>query len=172
MKQLPSLRTQTHNSTCNFVCLHVTKTSLVCVIWNHLAFYSKGNGIDALQVTNPEISCSCSPCTEVQCALLQVGDTISGQSLLLCPGQSVPARGHGHGPSSVSHTGLECAQPCEIYTVINGFSILNYSGDGLLGRGLREQGIEEESIFTVKGRIGTRKFIHENSDPLLNFLKA
>lgn len=84
----------------------------------------------------------------------------------------MPARGHGLGPSSVSHTGLERAQPLEIYRVINGFSILNYSGDGLLGRGLREQGIEGESRFSLKGRIGTRQFIHENSDPLLNFLKA
>lgn len=48
---------------------------------------------------------------------------------------------------------------------------MNYSGDGLLGRALREQGIEGESRFTVKGRIGTRQFIQENSDPLLNFLK-
>lgn len=84
----------------------------------------------------------------------------------------MPARGHGLSPSSVSHTGLGCAQPCEIYRVINGFSILNYSGDGLLGRGLREQGIEGESRFTVIGRIGRRQFIHENSDPRLNFLKA
>lgn len=84
----------------------------------------------------------------------------------------MPARGHGLGLSSVSHTELERPQPCEIYRVINGFSILNYSGDGLLGRALREQGIEGEGRFTVKGRIGTRQFIQENSDPLLNFLKA
>lgn len=154
---------------CVFTC---HKACLVSVIWNHHAFYSKGSHIDALQITNPEINCSCSPCTEVQCVLLQLRDTICGPSLLLCPGHFVPARGHGLGPSSVSHTGLEHAQPLEIYRVINGCSILNYSGDGLLGRGLREQGIEGESRFALKGRIGTRQFIHENSDPLLNFLKA
>lgn len=56
------------------------------------------------------------------------------------------------------------------FTVINGFSILNYSG--LLRRALREQEIEAGSRFTFKGRIGTRQFIGKNSDPLLNFLKA
>lgn len=147
------------------------KVSLVCVIWNHLAFYSKGNNIDALQITNPEINCGCKLAMR-SCMLSCRWEIPSIQNLLLCPGHSGPARGHGLGPSSVSHTGLQRAQPCEIYSVINGLSILNYSGDGLLGKGLREQGIEGESRFAVKGRIGTRQFIHENSDALLNFLKA
>lgn len=87
-------------------------------------------------------------------------------------GNSVPSEGHGRSLSRARHTGRERAQPCEIYTVIDGFSILNYSGDGLLRRALREQEIGAGKRFTVKGRMGTRQFIGENSDPLPNFLKA
>jgi len=95
-----------------------------------------------------------------------------GKACLPVQGNSVPSGGHGCSPSSERCTGEERAQPCKIYTVINGFSILNYSGDSLLRRGLREGKIEAGSRFTVKGRIGTRQLIGENSDPLLNFLKA
>lgn len=55
--------------------------------------------------------------------------------------------------------------------MIDGFGILNDSGDSLLRRGLREQKTRAGSRLMVK-RIGTRLHIGENSDSLLNLLKA
>lgn len=84
-------------------------------------------------------------------------------------GNSVPTKGMDTAQAACVTEGRSTLSLVR-FTVINGFGILNYSG--LLRRALWEQEIEAGSRFTFKGRIGTRQFIGENSDPLLNSLKA